>query len=285
MVKRVAEVLSLFGNEEGFKFITHGFDLTKTNDFIPILNKCRIMIAECNGLIPEHLYDLLFGFLYGDSWEDAEGKKHSFYCSSDECIQWCLNNPGVHPKSNPQFENDFDAFKNSIRMYDRRLFKIFKDFESKFPTLVFNIDRKELNRVDFYIDIARLKQAIFVILDMMSDPRFAGEVMITVVAQPDTPKYQVRDLIIEQKGSYSDKSVQYIRERILNGSGDLSSIKNILEGTAYWSIESMWAEGPVRMNLLKEDIFQSDFEKIDASEVSGFKHIIRLYNKPQKTEA
>ena len=78
MVKRVAEILNLFGNEEGFKFITHGFDLTKSNNFISILNKCRIMVSECNGLIPEHLYDLLFGFLYGTSWEDAEGVKHTF---------------------------------------------------------------------------------------------------------------------------------------------------------------------------------------------------------------
>lgn len=284
MVKRAAEILSYFGKEDGFKFITHGFDQTKINDFIQILNKCRITISECNGLIPEHLYDLLFGFLYGKSWEDADGVKHSFYCSSDECVQWCLNNPGKHPKTNPDFENEFDSFKNSIRMYDRRLFKIFKDFETNFPNLVLDIDRKELNRIDFYIDIARLKQAIFMILDMMSDPRFAGEVLVTVKMQPDSDRYQVRDLIIEQKGSFSDKSVQYIKERVLSGSGDLASIKNILDGTAYWSIESRWAEGPVRVNFLKENMFQSDFEKIDESEVSGFRHVIRLYNKPQNTE-
>jgi hypothetical protein len=150
---------------------------------------------------------------------------------------------------------------------------------------VLDIDRRELNRVDFYLDIARLKQAIYIILDMMSDPRFSGEVFVTIKQQPDSGKYQVRDLIIEQKGSFSDKSVQFVKERIQSGSGDLATLKNLLDGTAYWSIESRWAEGAVRINLLKEDIFQSDFEKLDESEVSGFRHVIRLYNKPQKLEA
>ena len=59
----------------------------------------------------------------------------------------------------------------------------------------------------------------------------------------------------------------------------MGSLKNLLAGNAYWAIESCWAEGPVRINILKEDMFQSDYEKIDQSMVTGFRHIIKLYDK------
>ena len=279
MVKTVADILSLFGRPDKFKFLTHTFDPTRNDDFITLVNNCRIAVSECCGLIPDHLYELLFGFLYGKSWEDADGETHSFYCSSDECIQWCLNNPGKHPKENPEFESEFDAFRYSIRIYDRGLDKIITHSRDLFPDLQITRDRGELREVDIYVDVARLKQVIHRIFSIMNEDRFEGDVYVTVKPQHDVRGYHVRDLIIEQTGSFSDKSVQFIRDRIANGAGDLSSIRNLLQGNAYWSIESNWAEGPVRINILKEDIFQSDFEKLDPSMVTGFRHVIRLYDK------
>lgn len=279
MVKRIADILRLFGQPAGFKFLTHDFDPTRNDDFLTLVNRCRIMVSECCGLIPDHLYELLFGFLYGKEWVDADGKTHTFYCSSDECIQWCLNNPGEHPKNNPDFESEFEAFRFSIRIYDRGLDKIVARAQDIFPNLTIERDRGELREVDIYVDVERLKQIIHKILGIMNESRFEGEVYVTVHNLPDVAGYHVRDLIIEQVGSFSDKSVQFIRDRINSGAGDLSSLKNLIEGNAYWSIESNWAEGPVRINILKEDIFQSDFEKLDPSEITGFRHVIKLYDK------
>lgn len=84
MVKRVADLLKLFGEADGFKFLTHDFDPTRNDDFISLVNRCRILLVENTGLIPSHLYDLLFGFLYGKTWEDYNGTEHQFHCSSDE---------------------------------------------------------------------------------------------------------------------------------------------------------------------------------------------------------
>lgn len=279
MVKNVADILGLFGKEDGFKFLTHDFDKTRNDDFITLVNKCRIMVSECCDLIPDHLYNLLFGFLYGKSWEDANGESHSFYCSSEECIQWCMNNPGEHPKNNPAFESEFEAFRYSIRIYDRGLDKIVAQSQTLYPNLEIVRERSELREVDLYIDVARLKQIIHKVLDIMNESRFEGEVFVTVRNQPDVDGYHVRHLIIEQIGSFPDKSVQFIRDRIANGAGDLSTLKNLIKGNAYWSIESNWTEGPVRINILKEDIFQSDFEKMDQSEATGFRHVIKLYDK------
>lgn len=75
MVKRVADLLKLFGEADGFKFLTHDFDPTRNDDFISLVNRYRILLVENACLIPSHLYDLLFGFLYGKTWEDSDGKK------------------------------------------------------------------------------------------------------------------------------------------------------------------------------------------------------------------
>lgn len=280
MVKRLADILQLFGQADGFKFLTHDFDPTRDNDFLKLVNKCRIVLSEASGLIPDHLYEILFGFMYGKEWEDADGNKHTFYCSSDECIQWCLNNPGVHPRNNPEFENDFEAFRNSTRIYGRGLDKIVAEAEADFPNLKINRDKRELRKVDIYTDVARIKQIIYKIISSMADVRFSGEINVTVKQLPDSSDgYHVRNIIIEQKGSFSNKSVQFIRDRVANGSGDLGSLKNIIDGNAYWSVESKWVEGPARINLIKESLFDPDFEKLDEDEVVGFRHVIKLYDK------
>ena len=279
MVKRVADLLKLFGEADGFKFLTHDFDPTRNDDFISLVNRCRILLVENTGLIPSHLYDLLFGFLYGKTWEDSNGTEHQFHCSSDECVQWCRSNPGIHPMNNPSFGSEFDAFRNSIRIYDRGLDKIIAQAAEKYSNLDIVWDRRQLRPVSIYTDVYRLKQIINKILETMSDPRFTGQVQVSFQKQDDVNGYHVGDLIIEQKGSFAGKSVQFVRDRVGKGAGDLGSLKNLMNGNVYWAIESLWEEGPVRVNLLKDSIFKSYFEEIDANAVTGFRHIIKFYHK------
>lgn len=276
MIKTTADILSKFGDE--LKYLVHDYDKTEDVDFCALVSKARLLITERAGLIPGHLYDLLFGFVYGPEWVDWKGKGHSLYCGSKDIIEWYSNNEGISPMAvDSPFVNEFRDFKNSIRTY-RNLPEIIECAKEKAPSVDLEIERKTLKRADFYVDVERLKQIIERIFITMSDPRFIGPVKIYSSQLDDHDGYRVMQIIIEQKNDYAQPSLRFIRERLASNAGDLGSIKSLLEGVAYWSIESDWEEGSARFNITSDDIFMNPFERI-SEKVGGFRHILTFYHK------
>lgn len=278
MIKTTADLLGKFCLEDELKFLVHCYSKIEEQDFCALVTKARLLITESSGLIPDQLYDLLFGFVYGPEWVDWKGKVHSLYCGSKELIEWYKHNEGVSPmEENSPYVSEFQDFKNSIRTY-RNLPGIIEHAKEKAPSVILDVDRKSLKHADFYTDVLRLKQIIERILTTMCDPRFIGPVKISSSQQEDRDGYRVMQIIIEQKNDYAQPSLKFIRERLATNSGDLGSIKKLLEGVAYWSIESDWEEGSARFNVTSDDIFMNQFERIN-EQVGGFRHILTFYHK------
>ena len=276
MIKTAADLLSKFGDE--LKYLVHDYDKTEDVDFCALVYKARLLINERVGLIPNHLYDLLFGFVYGPEWVDWEGKGHSLHCGSKDLIAWYTCSDGISPMAGDSpLASEFWDFKKSIRTY-RNLPEIIEHAKEKAPSVILDVDRKSLKRADFYTDVERLKQIIERILITMSDPRFLGPVKISSSQLDDRDGYRVMQIIIEQKNDYAQPSLRFISERVANNAGDLGSIKGLLEGVAYWSIESDWEEGSARFNVTSDDIFMNQFERIN-EQVGGFRHILTFYHK------
>ena len=276
MIKTAADLLSKFSDE--LKYLVHDYDKTEDVDFCALVARARLLISERLGLIPDHLYNLLFGFVYGPEWKDWEGKVHTFQCGSRDIVAWDINNDDISPMSaESPFINEFWDFKKSIRTY-RNLPEIIELAKEKAPAVSIEYDRKSLKRADFYTDVERLKQIIERTLIMMSDPRFLGPVKIYCSQLDEHEGYQVMQITIEQKNDYAQPSLRFIRDRLAANAGDLGTLKNLIENVAYWSIESDWEEGSARFNITSDDIFMNPLERINET-VGGFRHILTFYHK------
>lgn len=295
-IRFTAEFLGRFSDPRtGFKFLTHGFDPFYSSDFFVHVNRCRLALVDVRGLIPDSLYDLLFGFLYGPSWTDADGNVHNKYCGCDEWVDWCIKNPGCHPMN--EF-SDFKAFKNSIRVYNMT----FDDYVGRkvigmtnneielgprypvqsrvYPNL--SVSQKGLGRLDAYMDVRRFRSCLDVILQNMNDTQFSVQhphVSITCKREGETPDGCRVDLVrIEQIGSFPAIDIEQAIDHFRRGGGHLASLKNMMEGHFLWSLETVWGEMPLRWNILKEE-GEPATERIAGEEATGFRHVIKIYHK------
>lgn len=277
MVKSNARLLSLFSEADGFKFLTHGFD-ESDSDFVLYLANCRTVLLDYKGVIEESLYRLLFGFMYGPSWKDYNGLEHSFSCSNPVCIDWCLAHPNMHPKDTEEFAHDFEAFRRSIRIYQMDLEKYVKRlFEEAYPEFIPAFIA--LRRANVYVNVNKLMSIIKMILSTMRDERFRGNREIRISYEKCAPMegYMVSRIIIQQMGSTAeDTSIASLCGRVQNGGGDFGSIKSLVEGTCYWSVESQWIEGPGRLEIVSLDNSTPYYVMMPEETIHGFTHVLTL---------
>ena len=277
-VKNNADFLYLFSEADGFKFLTHDFLLPEDSDFLKYLANCRSLLLKYDGLIEETLFELIFGFLYGPSWIDSQGLEHTFYCSSKECIEWSLSHPHLHPKSNEAFEQEFDKFRKSIRFYQMDLQKYVESIcKDKFPT--FNYSFQNLRRGNLYINVRRLGKIFERILQTMKDSRFYANRNVIISYERCEPQdnYLIAKIIIEQQGSLSDSVLaRSVEQRVRDGGGDLGTIRELVEDTCYWSVESIWQDGPARINLVPQSTDVPCIESLPKDAIGGFRHILTI---------
>lgn len=274
MIKRTADFLGKFSDDKELKHLLH----TEETEVFPLIVKARLGVSELEGLIPEHLYNLVSGFLYGPEWEDYTGNIQRLHLGSNDIVDWCKSNPGMHimdPQS-PFFDNLW-RFKDSIRTY-RNLPTVVELAKQSAPSMNIDVNKKVLKRIDMYVDVGALRRILERIFSTMSDPRFSGPVMISAENLDPQNGYKVARLVIEQKNSYQQPSLEFIKDRLNAGAGDLGSLKKLIDGVAYWSIESDWEEGSARCNVTSPDIFMQQFERLDEP-VGGFRHVLTFYHK------
>lgn len=274
-------LLGAFSVESDFKYLTHRFD-AESDDFIDTVNRCRNFLLECKDRIPSHLYKLLFGFLFGLNWIDSNGKTHSDFCGCDKWIDWCLDNPGVHPMD--AFYEEFEAFKNSIRIYNGTFddsVRLIKE-SNGFNNIVIRPDYPSLGLLDCYVDVGELKRAIIAILkDINSYHNVSSfpDVQITC-SQGEVliEKTNTELLYITHLGSSSKRSIEDAVSHFNIGGGFISDLRKILEDVALLSIETNWNGCPRRWNVIKME-GQSDIEEIPGQSINGFTYIIKILHK------
>lgn len=273
-----ADFLSLFNEERGLKNLTHDFLIPEKADFLKYLSNSRNVLLKYDGLIEDSLYDMVFGFLFGPQWVDYRGECRGFFCSSLACYDWCISNPHLHPKNADEFKNEFDAFRKSIRFYQMDLHKYVDSIcVEKFPSLKPTL--QDLRRGNFYVNVRRLGSIMERILSTMEDPRFITNknVVISYERCDKQGDYFIARIIIEQIGSLSDSVLaDSAAQRVRDGGGDLGTIKELAKETCFWSVESVWQDGPARINIVPIDGDTPMIEPISRDSINGFRHVLTI---------
>lgn len=274
-----AYFLSQFNNPMGLKYLTHDFDSItdgRPQSIESIYNQVKEVLRKKDYKIPQSLWILINNFLEGKKkWSDTFGVAHDSYLINPMWIDWSNRN-NMHPINNSIFAKEIMAFRSTIRLVSPSL----KDICEKAKNgLSLNIEEDKLEKADFYTNTYILYVVIKRILLMMSrrGDKYPN-VFISFKRNTDAEGRMLRKIIITQKESYANKSLNDIIDRLAknNEAGDFGSIRSILNGYCLWQIESIWDGQPLRWNILKTDNM-SEIETIEGDSIRGFTHILTYY--------
>ena len=280
-LRHTVDFLGKFSNPEGFKYLTHRFD-DETTDFFTIVNRCRMEMRLYHDLIPENLFRLIYGFLYGPEWSDADGISHKEYCSCDEWVDWCLRNPGVHPRE--AFSKQFESFRNSVRVYNGTFDEYMQDRSDSglYPRIDIKVDEQSLSRFDAYVDVQLLRRIIKSILKELNDYPTSSvhpEVRVSCVRGEEMEDGTKMDEIhIENVGSFPSQDRIQAKSHLVSGGGFLSTLCKRAEGNMLLAVETAWDGEPCRWNILRME-GEEEFVPFEQDKATGFRYILRILHK------
>ena len=64
-LQHTVDFLGEFTTAGKFKQVTHRFELDSKQDYLYYVNKCRTSLLNDEGLLPDGLFDFLFGYFFG----------------------------------------------------------------------------------------------------------------------------------------------------------------------------------------------------------------------------
>ena len=281
-LKETVSFLGQFSRVDGLKFLTHDFDAECDDDFFEYVTRCRTELGKVKGIIPDSLYNLVFGFVAGPSWKDCNGIIHEEHCGCDKWVDWCLDNPGGHPSF--AFPEEFVAFKNSIRIYNGTLDEYFECLagSGRFRNIVLQID-PHVERLDAYLDVSQFRAVVTTFLDSIDRyPSVAEHPNVSVSCRRLdrlSDGVKVDEIILSQLGSFPSQDISQALDHFRIGGGHLSDLRSMAKGNFLLYLETKWAKiHPLRWDLLAEPD-PSCVEAIPAENATGFTLIIRILHK------
>lgn len=274
-----AEFLHLFSQDQnGLKYLTHD---CAGLDFIDYVYRCqRIILSYHSEMdINAGLYDLVRGFVFGPSWTDYNGKVHSFYVSSEECIE-SFEKTGRLPMNNTAFEAEIENFRNSIRFRSGRLdLFVREELSTAFPSLNLQISGR-LKGADMYVYTGPVRDALFLILKGMLEYSEYPHVVLSYFEDELDAGFLKSTISLTQVGSFPSHTLSRDMKRLSDGDGGtFGTIRKLLRGLCDWTVLSKWTDSdtPVRWRILGDETLP---EVAPASAAEGFSHIISIYHKP-----
>lgn len=283
--KYVAELMSLFNNRKGLKYLTHDYDeegIFIVKDFLQFSKEIFIQ-ATSKSLaygIPNSLYAVInqFAFAKQPNWTDVTNEKINTGWSTDEWADWTLKNNNLHPIISEDFCQVISSFKKLTRIVSPDLDEIIKtlvkkDFGDKINN--FNFVYENLEKADFYTLVPNLKRALTGIFKEMK--LHTGDIVIEY-GRGNEDGYFTRILNITQKGSFPTKALGDLQAEWITDKGGMGGIRNNLFGYCNWTVETLVDKQPHRFNILT-DLDIPEVEIIAKETVTGFKHILKFYYK------
>lgn len=274
----LADFLYKFTEDDGFKFLTHDIKTAGINliEYIALCKRRLLDWKKEHQDIPEDLYQLIRGFIFGKRWTGCDGEDHTVYCSSYDWVNSYHDNNGEHPMNSDQFRDEVDIFRNSIRWRNGKLENYLITLREKYPLLDIEID-KSVKGADFYTYTRNIRLAIEEILSSMQD--FAeghNRVQIRFYQEDLSNGYFRAVLTFEQEGSFPSHDFERDRRKLDSGGGTMGNIRKALKGYADWAVESRWLdqEIPSRWTILGETVGLQSI-----SSANGFKHIISIVHR------
>ena len=90
--------------------------------------------------------------------------------------------------------------------------------------------------------------------------------------------FVIDTISIEQIGSFASKTLDDVMSHFEDRGGDLATIKNSMQDYFGWSIESKWRRVAQRWNIIRDNSIL-EREQLPATDVTGFRHLIKVYHK------
>lgn len=277
--KFTAEFLSLFNRRDGFKYLTHNYDNSGLT-LKDMLSQVRKIFENYSyeKRLPGSLRYLMNRFINGGEWTDFEGKKHTEGYSSESWVKWSEMNDNMHPIMDIDgIEKNIQRFRHTIRVVAPDLLNIIESIIQKFPTFNFDLDGQSLGKADFYTNVFILRLGLFGLIKDMTDHKDHKNIKIKCKLEFDGD-YFIRQIIITQIGSFSQKTINDVVEKFKSEGGFFSENAEKLAGYCNWSVESLWDGDPYRWNILKDENTQ-ELESIGKDKVVGFSHVLTFYYK------
>ena len=273
-----AEFLSLFGAPSGLKFLTHDFDPDSNMTMATVIKQVRSIISSQKYIckLPSSLYALIINFLSGEKWYDYNNVSHSTNLSSGGLRNWIDSNSTLHPISSPQYGNEIQDFRKTVRISKPILPELISSFISNTSGLQnLQIKTENLDKADFYTNVNRLIN--FIIGKVMKDiaQRNPTAEVIISYQRSSWNEFRLCKILITHIDSEANPFDE-VQKKIFPGGGALYELAKNCQGYCDWTIEANFEGEYKRWRILSaQDL--PEIETIDKNEIKGFTHILTIY--------
>ncbi len=284
--KDVADFMKLFEDREGLKYLTHDFDDSGNFDIESFLAKSK-KVFETNSKkysIPTSLYSIINQFAFVESPRWGYGGAITEGWSSPKWIKWFLENK-KHLKRSEEFEKIISVFRDYTKIEAPKLKKIIDEcilekFGSSYKST--NLRIKDADKVTIYTHVDDFKLAFKLILDGIKKRLEEGrnEVSIECLRKTEGDYYRREIRICHHNSFPSEPLDEFIKKISEEQKGELGDAIRKMRGYCNWSIESIWDNQPIGVNILQENSDLSvDFLDSSETQITGFTHILTFYHR------
>lgn len=274
-----AEFLSLFGVPSGLKFLTHDFDPDSNMTMATVVKQVRSVISSQKYIfkLPGSLYALIINFLNGEkNWYDYNNISHSTNLNSGGLKIWIDSDPTLHPISSPQYGNEIQDFRKTVRIFKPVLPELISSFISRTTSLQnLQIKTEKLDKADFYTNVNRLMHSIIgKVLKDIAQRNSTAEVVISY-HRSSWNEYRLCKIIITHVDSEANP-FDDVQKKIFSGGGALYELAKNCQGYCDWTVEANFEGEYKRWRILSAQNLP-EIETVDKNEIKGFTHIFTFY--------
>lgn len=276
-----ADFLSLFGSPSGLKFLTHDFDPGSGMTMATVIYQVHEILSseKFYKKLPDSLYPLISRFVYGgDEWYDYNHNGHNVSLSTGGLKDWIDAHPTFHPITSPDFGQDIQQFRNTVRISKPLLPKLITSLVERSPKFQnLNIQTERLDKADFYTNVDRMINYIIerVLSDISQRDRHAKVRISFDRASWDV--YRLCQISITHIGSEANLFDE-VREKFMNGGGAMFEIAKCCQGYCDWTIEGNFEGECKRWRILSAQP-SPEIENLQCQDIDGFKHILTFYKQ------
>ena len=273
-----AEFLSLFGVPSGLKFLTHDFDPDSNMTMTTVIKQVRSIMSsqKYNFKLPRSLYGLIINFLSGEKWYDYNNVSHRTNLSSGGLKNWIDSNATLHPISSPQYGNEIQDFRKTVRISKPVLPELISSFISKTTSVQYlQLKTEKLDKADFYTNVNRLIHFIIgKVLNDIAQRNSTAEDLISY-QRSSWNEFRLCKILITHMDSEANPFDE-VQKKIFSGGGALYELAKNCQGYCDWTVEANFEGEYKRWRILSAQNLP-EIETIDKSEIKGFTHIFTFY--------
>ena len=189
---------------------------------------------------------------------------------------WIDSNPTMHPISSPQYGNEIQDFRKTVRIFKPVLPQLISSFIRKTVGLQnLHIRTDKLDKADFYTNVNRFINLIIgKVLKDIAQRNANAEVEISY-HRSSWNEYRLCKMIITHVDSEANP-FKDVQKKLFSGGGALYELAKNCQGYCDWTVEANFEGEYKRWRILSAQNLP-EIETIDKNEIKGFTHIFTFY--------